>query len=146
MRHTRTTSCVGRLVPLLGSKDHTVDVLRLLGLGAAGAAGALSRYGIGAAFGSRAFPWPTLGINLLGSFLLGLLLSVAAGRGWSNNITVPLGTGFLGAFTTFSTFSYETQLLLRMQRPVTAAIYVAASVAGGVAAAWGGFEVGRLLP
>lgn len=106
--------------PLNHSKNQTAIVLRLVWLGAAGAAGALSRYGIGMAFGTRSFPWATLGINILGSF-------------------------FLGAFTTFSTFSYETQLLLRTGRPVTAAVYVTASIAGGVIAAFGGYGIARLL-
>lgn len=120
-------------------------VLRLLWIGAAGAAGALARYGVGVAVGTRSFPWATLGINILGSFFLGTLLSLGTLRGWSTNVTLPLGAGFLGAFTTFSTFSYETQLLLRTDRPITAAVYVAASVAGGLIAAFGGYGVARLL-
>ena len=101
----------------------------------AGAAGALSRYGIGVAVGVRSFPWATLGINLTGSFVLGLLLTVGAERGWSENVTVPLAVGFLGAYTTFSTFSYETQTMLRTGRTTAAAVYVGVSVVGGVAAA-----------
>ncbi|HUP86908.1 MAG TPA: CrcB family protein [Acidimicrobiales bacterium] len=56
-------------------------MLRLLWLGATGAAGALSRYGIGVAFGTRSFPWATLGINILGSFFLGVLLLLAPSEG-----------------------------------------------------------------
>lgn len=97
------------------------------------------------ATGTRSFPWATLGINILGSFLLGALLTLGTLRGWSNNVTVPLGVGFLGAFTTFSTFSYETQLLLRADRPVAAAVYVTASLAGGVIAGFGGYGIARLL-
>ena len=58
--------------------------------------------------GVRSFPWATLGINLVGSYLLGLLLVLGAERDWPETTTVPLSIGFLGAFTTFSTFSYET--------------------------------------
>lgn len=94
--------------------------------------------------GGRSFPYATLGINLAGSFLLGVLLTLRSGRGWSINVTVPLAVGFLGAFTTFSTFSYETQLLLRTDRPVAAGAYVAA-VVGGVLAAFIGYGVGRGL-
>ncbi len=60
--------------------------------------------------GPRSFPWATLAINLLGSFLLGVLAKLAADGGWPDKTTLPLGVGFLGAFTTFSTFSVETQM------------------------------------
>lgn len=120
-------------------------VLRLLGIAAAGATGVLARYGIGMAVGGRSFPWATLGINLVGSFFLGVILTLGSARGWSTNVTHPLAVGFLGAFTTFSTFSYETQLLLRTNRPIAAVAYVAASVAGGVLAAFIGYRVGQRL-
>ncbi len=118
---------------------------RLVWIGAAGAAGALARYVVGVALGIRSFPWATLGINVLGSFLLGAVLTLGALRGWSDHVTLPLGAGFLGSFTTFSTFSYETQLLLRTDRPGAAAIYVVTSLIGGVIAAFGGYGVARLL-
>ena len=59
-------------------------------VGIAGAFGALARYGIGLAVGSRPFPWATLGINLSGSFLLGFVLAFGIERGWSETTTVPL--------------------------------------------------------
>lgn len=112
-------------------------------VGLAGAAGALARYQIGLSVGRRSFPWATLGINLVGSFLLGLLLKLANDRGWPDSTTLPIGVGFLGAFTTFSTFSVETQAMLRTDRFGMAAVYVAASVLGGIAAATLGYLAAR---
>jgi CrcB protein len=117
-------------------------VVRAVLIGIAGAAGALCRYGIGSAVGQRSFPWSTLGINLVGSFVLGLLVELAATRGWSPGVTAPLTIGFLGAFTTFSTFAVETHLFLRTDRLGTALVYVLASVGIGVAAAAAGYRVG----
>ncbi len=114
-------------------------------VGVAGAAGALTRYWIGLAVGVRSFPWATFGINITGSFILGVVLTLGADRDWSANITVPIAVGFLGAYTTFSTFSYETQTLLRTGRAATALGYIAASVIVGVAAAAGGYATGRAL-
>ena len=111
----------------------------------AGAAGALARYGIAVAVGLRTFPWSTLAINLTGSFLLGLLFHTGVERGWSENLTVPLAAGFLGAFTTYSTFSNETFELLRTDQVGTAAAYLAASVGGGLLAAAGGYAVARTI-
>ena len=114
-------------------------------VGVAGCVGALARYGIGVAVGVRPFPWATLTINLVGSFLLGLVVVLGAERGWPEPTTVPLAVGFLGAFTTFSTFSYESYTLLRTDRVVTAAAYVAVSVVGGVVAAAAGYATGRAV-
>jgi CrcB protein len=109
----------------------------------AGAAGALTRYGIGRAVGVRSFPWATLGINLTGSFLLGLLVAVGIERRWSDTTVAPLTVGFLGAYTTFSTFSYESYTLIRTDRSSQAAVYVLVSVIGGVCAAFAGYQIGR---
>ena len=114
-------------------------------VGVAGAAGALTRYAIATAVGVRAFPWATLAINLTGSFVLGLLLTAGIQRGWPENAVIPLAVGFLGAYTTFSTFSYETFTLGRADRVVTAAVYVAVSVAGGVLAALAGYLLARRI-
>lgn len=118
--------------------------MRLLLIGAAGAAGALARYGFGAAVGARTFPWATLAINVLGSFLLGLLVASGPGR-LGADVRLALGAGFLGAFTTFSTFSHESVTMVREGRLASAAIYVAASVVGGLVASVIGYLFGRLL-
>lgn len=117
--------------------------MKVVLVGIAGAAGALARYGIGLAVGGRSFPWSTLGINLSGSFVLGFVLAFGLERGWSETTTVPLAIGFLGAYTTFSTFSYETFTLARTDRAMLAAVYVAVSVVGGVLAAFVGYTLAR---
>lgn len=118
--------------------------MRVLAVTVAGGVGALCRYGIGIAVGVQTFPWATLGINVIGAFLLGLM--VVAGPSWlSSTWLLAITVGFLGAFTTFSTFSFETQTLLRTGRGSAALIYVAMSVMSGVTAAALGYAMGRAL-
>lgn len=114
-------------------------------VGLAGAFGAVARYRIGLAVGARTFPWATLGINLAGCLLLGIVLAGPAAERWPASLTAAVAVGFLGAFTTFSTFGYETFTLLRTGRAGTAALYVLASVVGGVLAAGAGYAAGRAL-
>jgi fluoride exporter len=118
-------------------------VLKIGLIALAAATGALTRYGIGKAIGVRSFPWATLGINLTGSFLLGFVVAIGIERSWSETTVVPLTVGFLGAYTTFSTFSYETYTLMRTDRSAQAAVYVLVSVIGGVFLAFAGYNVGR---
>jgi CrcB protein len=112
-----------------------------------GALGANLRYLVGlwaAAQWSGILPWGTLLINLTGSFLLGGLLTVlAARRPEPTLLRLFLGTGFLGAYTTFSTFSAETVMLAAAGHLVVAAGYVIFSVVGGYGAAWAGMMLAR---
>ena len=119
--------------------------MRIALIAVAGAAGALTRYAVASAVGVRAFPWATLAINITGSFLLGLLLAFGIEREWSDDTVVPLAVGFLGAYTTFSTFSYETFTLMRTDRVPLAMVYVAVSVVVGVLAAGAGYVLARKL-
>jgi len=112
----------------------------ILLIGAAGAAGVLARYGIGQLSASL---WSTLAINVAGSLALGIL--VHAGRELSPELRDAIGTGLLGGFTTFSTFSVQAVLESDGGSPGTAAIYVIASVGLGVAAAAAGFYGARAL-
>lgn len=117
----------------------------LLLIAVAGAAGALSRYGIGQAVGVRSFPWATLGINLAGALALGVVMATSIERHWSAAHTVPISIGYLGAFTTFSTFGYEAFTLLRADRVPAAAAYLAVSVVGGLLCVAAGWALGRAL-
>jgi CrcB protein len=111
----------------------------------AGATGAVLRYRLGVLVGVRSFPWATLSINLSGSFLLALVLAGPATNRWSTATTVAVAVGLLGAYTTFSTFGYETFTLIRADRLGVAAGYVVASVLGGLAATALGYAAGRAL-
>lgn len=119
--------------------------VRALLVAVAGGAGALTRYWVGLAVGVHTFPWATLGVNTAGSLALGFLLAGPGSGRLSSDTTTILAVGFLGAFTTFSTFAYETWTFLRTDRPGLALTYVAASVAVGLAAAAAGYAIGRAL-
>src|SRR4051812_20033976 len=114
----------------------------LVGLG--GVCGVMARYGIGRAtfHHTDALLWSTVGINVVGSFLLGLL---AAEHWFSRDVREALGVGFLGGFTTFSTFSVQVVLDVDAGEPWRALGYLLASVVGGIAAATCGYVLGRKL-
>lgn len=120
-----------------------MDAARAAMVGLGGAAGALSRYWIGMAVGVRSFPWATLGINVAGSFALGFVLAGPGASRWSGNVTTAVAIGFLGAFTTFSTFAYESTTMVRDDRGAMALAYIGASVGLGLAAAALGYMTGR---
>jgi len=109
----------------------------------AGALGVVTRYGIGTAFPADSLPWVTVAINVAGSALLGLL--VAAGQGLPAELRVPLAVGFLGGFTTFSTFAVDAFLDIDAGRGGEALLLVGASVVLGVAAAGAGYALGRAI-
>ncbi|HKO56237.1 MAG TPA: fluoride efflux transporter CrcB [Thermoanaerobaculia bacterium] len=120
---------------------------RYLIVGLGGFAGAIARYGLGVWIGSlwrRPFPLGTFLINISGCFLLGALLAFAAERA---SIGEPwrllLATGFLGAYTTFSTFEYETFALARGGAAGWAVANVVASVIVGYLAVQMGVAIGR---
>ena len=74
-------------------------------------------------------------VNVGGSLALGLLAGLVLAQGWSKDAQTVLGTGFLGAYTTFSTFAYETVRRAEEGAPRVAVAYALGSVAAGVAAA-----------
>jgi fluoride exporter len=109
----------------------------------AGTFGVLSRYGISRlTLHSDALVWSTVGINIVGSFLLGLLVA----ESWfDRDVREALGIGFLGGFTTFSTFSVQIVLEVDSGEPGRAAVYLVSSVVGGIVAATAGYALGRKL-
>lgn len=122
-------------------------VLGAIALG--GALGASARYGVAQVVhvAPNTFPWATLWTNLSGCFALGLLLGLMVERFPPSRYVRPfVATGFLGAYTTYSTFAVETVLLVKNDRPGLALGYTAASVLGGFLLAWVGILAARAAP
>lgn len=114
-----------------------------------GAAGSVARYLTGIAMTrllGPGFPWGTITVNIIGSFVIGLLTEMMA-RKFSAplELRLLLVVGFLGGFTTFSSFSLDTMALFERGEGLTAFVYVAASVLLSLAAAFGGLALGRSL-
>ena len=108
-----------------------------------GATGSLARYGLGRLVDTGTLPWLTVGINIVGSFLLGFLVATAS---WfPDHVRIGLAVGLLGGFTTFSTFSVDVFLELDTGDATQAVMLLAASVGFGVGAAAGGYLIGRQL-
>lgn len=116
-----------------------------------GAFGATARYLVSLYVPrTDSLPWPTLAVNLVGAFLLGLLLEriVISGpdHGWHRLARLHFGTGFLGAFTTYSSFAVETVLLAHDNRWLMAVAYLLVTVLGGALLSAAGIKVGGRRP
>jgi CrcB protein len=114
-----------------------------------GVAGTLSRYGLEGWIQSRAgtgFPLGTLTVNLAGSLVLGFIIRLATGTTLiAPDIRAALTIGFCGAFTTMSTFSYESVALLQDGQYARAALYMSATILGCVAAVIAGTALANEL-
>ena len=122
---------------------------RLLLVGTGGFLGSVARYWLGGVvqrWGGAGFPWGTLAVNVLGSFVIGVVLSLSLERGVvSPPLRLFLAVGVCGGFTTMSTFSYETFALVAEGSMRAAAGNVVASLALCFAAVWAGLAAGRIL-
>lgn len=124
------------------------DVTVLLVVAAGGAAGAAARYllGLGWPQPAGSFPATTLAINVLGSGLIGILMVLVTDVWTQRPLIRPLlGTGFLGGFTTFSTFAVDIQTLTGAGHAGPALLYLAATPVGAVAAVWATASATRRL-
>jgi CrcB protein len=115
---------------------------------AAGAVGAPVRYLVDGFVGGRtegAFPWGTFAINASGSLVLGLLTGLGLYHAFPETPRLVLGTGFCGAYTTFSTFSFETVRLLEEGASSEAFRYALATLVAGAGAACAGLALAAAL-
>ena len=122
--------------------------LALIALGGAG--GAVSRYLVDTLVSERVgaeFPWGTFVVNMTGSFVLGVLFALAVERDvLPSDMRLPVMTGFVGAYTTFSTLMLETWRLAETGSTVAAVANIVGSVAVGLTVMAGGLVVGRAIP
>jgi len=121
----------------------------LLFIATAGALGSLSRYGVGLLserWWGRHAPYGTFVVNIAGCFLLGFIMTLALSNdAFPRHYRLALTTGFLGAFTTFSTVGYETMTFVEHSAWKLAALNVAANLFVGLLAAAGGIALAKLL-
>jgi len=124
-------------------------VAKLLWLSGAGALGTLARYGLAGLvqrLHESGFPWGTLAVNTLGCFLFGIVWALAEERlvigGETRLIAL---VGFMGAFTTFSTYAFETSAMLRDAEWLLAAANVLSQNLLGVLCFFLGAAVGRIV-
>ena len=116
-----------------------------------GAAGTAARYGVERGWPTAAgeWPWATSTVNIVGAVVLGMLLQALIGAGPDTGvrrrIRLLVGSGFCGAFTTYSTLALETVTSVRADAPVLAALYVLISLSVGVCAAFVGIVLGHRL-
>ena len=117
----------------------------VMAIAAGGAIGAVTRHYLShqvVLWAGHGFPWGTLAVNVIGSFLMGVLIELLA-LAWSpsQEMQAFLSVGLLGALTTFSAFSMDVVLLQERGATVLAALYVGASVALSVGALFAGLSV-----
>lgn len=114
-----------------------------------GALGTLARYGVAQLVhvAPDTFPWATFWTNVSGSFALGLILALVIERFPPSRYLRPfVATGFLGAYTTYSTFAIETVLLIDHGHSTVALVYVGASLVAGLVVVWAGLVAARAVP
>jgi len=124
-------------------------MIQILAIAAGGAVGSVLRYAVSTGVYSmlgRNFPYGTLAVNVVGSFLMGFLFVLMVERlDMSGMWRMAILVGFLGAFTTFSTFSIETVNLIQGGDYMRALSNIAVSVVFCLAATWIGFRMARLI-
>jgi CrcB protein len=121
-------------------------VLRVLTVFGAGGAGCVVRYLVAQAIGPRAFPYATLVVNVVGSFLIALVLELSLRvASFPPNLRLALATGFMGGMTTYSSFNYETTALASRGAHTSALLNVGITLIGCVLAGLFGLWLARRL-
>jgi CrcB protein len=114
--------------------------LLLVGLG--GSIGSMARYAVSLLIRSKSFPYATLSVNIIGSFIIGVVFAMSIKEtGLSNNWRLFLATGICGGFTTFSAFSLENMELLQNGKIGMALSYIIFSILLGVIATFLGYQL-----
>ena len=128
---------------ILGS----MNLYSFLLVGIGGFFGSIARYASSRSIDARLnsiFPYGTLAVNLLGSFILGFVIAWAARKAdGAENLKLLLATGFCGGFTTFSAFAFENLNLLEQRNASTAILYISVSLVLGIGAVYGGLVLGK---
>ncbi len=106
-----------------------------------GAVGSIARYATSLLITTKKFPLNTFTVNIIGSFLIGILMGYAAKQINAQTWQLLMVTGFCGGFTTFSAFSWDVVTMLQQQRYTTALLYIFATLIIGVLFTFIGFRI-----
>ena len=138
---------VGRFLASAGGRCYDAAPMNILYLALGGSLGTISRYyaGIWVTNATGARTPGTFLVNVLGSFGIGLFLMLSVERSWSNALVLLVAVGFLGGFTTFSTFTWQTYELLQSGEIAQAALNISTSVVVGMLAVWAGATLAKAL-
>jgi fluoride exporter len=124
-------------------------LIKYLMVGVGGALGSILRFWLGSYVGDRLgsrFPYGTFVVNISGSFLIGLIITLLAEKThWSSNWRYLVPIGVIGGYTTFSAFEYETFRLFQDGQLLMGSLNVALSVIAGFVAVWVGVVAGRVI-
>ncbi|MHC4871042.1 MAG: fluoride efflux transporter FluC [Planctomycetota bacterium] len=122
-------------------------VFKIFAIAGAGALGTLCRFGLThlAVLAKVPANWGTITANILGSFLFGLVYSLTPEKFISTDMKAIILTGFMGAFTTFSTYMFECQVMIKNDQPMLAFANIAGQTLIGLAAVFGGIYLARLF-
>lgn len=133
----------------MGSSLSQMSAYKLLLIGIGGAVGSIARHVMAKAIHEKfntVFPFGTLMVNVLGSFLLGMIYMLAVRKvGLTENARLLLGVGFCGGFTTFSAFTLENFNLIQQKLVGMSTLYISISVAAGILALGAGIWVSRFF-
>lgn len=142
-----TGACSGRRIQQ--ERKEYDDLIKYLMVGIGGFLGSVLRFWLGSFIGGRLgarFPYGTFVVNVTGSFLIGMVLAVLATKAhWSPNWRYLIPIGFIGGYTTFSAFEYETLQLFQDGQLLTAMLNITLSVIVGFVAVWVGVVAGRAI-
>jgi fluoride exporter len=126
------------------------ELLKFLMVGIGGFVGAIARFWLGSYIGGKMgtrFPYGTFVINISGSFLVGLILTLLEEKTrWSPNWIYLIPIGFIGAYTTFSALEYETLRSVQDGQLLISFLNITLSVVVGFVAVWAGVVAGRSIP
>src|ERR1700674_887636 len=124
-------------------------MMKYVMVGIGGAVGSVLRFWVSSYLGERIgtrFPYGTFAVNITGSFLIGFIVTLLASKAnWDPNWRYLIPVGFIGGYTTFSAFEYETLRSIQDGQVGLGLLYVATSVVFGFVAVWGGMIAGRAI-
>ncbi len=142
------TDCARIVIMWVQNINKAMNIYKILLVGLGGSLGSMLRYVSAKTIDAKVnsiFPYGTLTVNIVGSFIIGVVYALTIRKAGSDNWSVLLGAAFCVGFTTFSAFALENMNLINQKMFSTSVLYIAASILLGLLAVAGGTMVGNRL-